>query len=144
MEIDNDIVVEYERPLEQEEERKSKKKKRRIWGILIGVLVVIAVAAVGGWFGYENAISLRMEEYNSQVAIKAVTQYQLGLQDMVEGRYEMAKTRFEYVIQLDPHFPDAADKLAQVMLQAAITMTVEPTPLPSVTPEVVITDAGIG
>jgi tetratricopeptide (TPR) repeat protein len=40
------------------------------------------------------------------------TQFELGVADMDAGRYEMARKRFEYVIEINPNFPGIEEKLA--------------------------------
>ena len=119
-----------------------KKKKRGglryLKVILIGIFAVLVITALGGFLGYQSGVQSRIQANESQIALVTATQYQLGLQDMADGRYEMARKRFEYVIQLDPSFPGAADKLTEVMLKIAIesaptsaptpTLEVEPTP----------------
>lgn len=105
--------------------------------IVLGIVLLLVGGAVGSYLGYSSAIARRMQTYDSQVAQNAATQFQLGLQDFDAKRYENARRRFEYVIQLDPKFPGAADKLTEVMLAAATvaTPTLQPSPTPSPTPD---------
>ena len=107
-------------------------KPRRIWWVLGGILFVLLLTAAGSWLGYEKAIQMRVNKQSEQVALEATTQYQLGLQDMAEKRFDMARQRFEYVIRLDPSFPGAQEKLTEVMYLSSITET--PTPAPTPTP----------
>ena len=69
----------------------------------------------------------------------AATQFQLGLDDMTNGRYEMARGRFEYVIGLDPTFPGVKEKLTEVMIAllptTIPTATLTPTPAYTPTPD---------
>ncbi len=60
-------------------------------------------------------------------------QYQLGLQDLEAGRLDLARQRFEYVLNSDPGFPGVAEMLIQVaqVLYATSTPTAIP---PSATP----------
>ena len=55
-------------------------------------------------------------------------QYNLAVQDLQAGRYEVARQRLEYVITQDPAYPGAQDKLAQAI--AVLYATATPTPLP--------------
>lgn len=67
----------------------------------------------------------------------AATQYQLGLEEMNAGRLQVARKRFEYVIQLDPNFPGVAEKLTETMMKIAQTTAptaVIPTLEPTLTP----------
>jgi tetratricopeptide (TPR) repeat protein len=99
-------------------------------------LLVLLVGSLGGWLGYNTALQVRQSKYNSQVAMTAATQYQLGLEDQKQGRLEIARQRFAMVIQLDPKFPGAQDKLTEVMLALAQvkTPTIAPTPTIEITP----------
>lgn len=115
-----------------------RKPRRFVW-ILGGVLLVVLLAAVGGLFGYQAAIQMRWKAQQDQIAMIGTTQYQLGAADLEAGRYEMARRRFEYIIQIDPSFPGAAEKLTEVMLKMAMISTptpaVEAGPTPTPTPD---------
>lgn len=69
---------------------------------------------------------------NNQIATTAATQFQLGLDDLNAKRYDLARTRFEYVIKLDPSFPGAQQKLTQTLLELSAT-EVPPTSTPTAT-----------
>lgn len=113
-------------------------KKRRIVGrvILLGLLIILLLGALGGWLGYMDGMNSRRSAQSSQVAKEAATQFQLGLQDFNENRLEVAKTRFEYIISLDPNFPGVKEKLGQVLLKMAqlTTPTAEVPPTPTSIP----------
>jgi hypothetical protein len=88
--------------------------------VMLGIILLIVGLSIGSGLGYNSAIQRRVREHNDQVALITATQYQLGLQDLIDGRYEIARKRFEYVIRLDPKFPGAADQLTDVMLFMAM------------------------
>ena len=69
------------------------------------------------------AIQNRLKHQESEVAITATTQFQLGIEDLNAGRYEMARKRFEYVIQIDPTFPNATEKLLKQCFNLAMIET---------------------
>ena len=104
--------------------------------ILAGIIFVLLVGALGGFLGYRSGLQSRVEHQSSQVAAAAATQFQLGLDDMANGRYVMARGRFEYVINLDPNFPGAVEKLTEVMIALVPTTvpTATLTPTPAFTP----------
>lgn len=106
------------------------KRKVGIW-VLIGIAAVVIITAAGGGLGYLSAIQARLAQENAQRTMLTTTQYQLGIVDAQEGRLEMARQRFHYVLQLDPNFPGALEQLSQVEVQLAMAKT--PTPAPSPT-----------
>lgn len=116
-------------------EKKERNRSGRL--ILISAAILFVLLAIGAAAGYQGGINLRMKNYQDQVAIAASVQYQYGLIDLEESRYDFAQQRFEYVISLDPNFPGAVEKLQEAMLKTsldtkptvqAIMPTVEPTP----------------
>jgi|SRR5579859_120054 len=99
-------------------------------GIVVMVLVILAGA---GYAGYEAGLTQRDSQARATQAADLDQQYQLGLADIAAGRYPVAQARFEYILQLDPQYRDAGQKLAQVRLAMAVTPT--PTRAPAtVTP----------
>lgn len=109
---------------------KPPKSRRGLW-IALGIVSVLILGAVGGWLGYQAAIQIRLQKQANQIAMVATTQFQLGLVDLENARYDTARQRFEYIIQLDPNFPGATEKLTEVMLAMAKQTT--PTPSPTMT-----------
>lgn len=120
-------------PEPQTEIEKPTKPRRGRW-IWLGILIVILGIAAGGLLGYSTAMRQRSAAEINQVTAAATTQYELGLADLAEGRLAMAQQRFEYVVNLDPSFPGAADKLAEVMIAQAQVVTPTPQPTPTVSP----------
>lgn len=118
---------------------KPARKPRRFLWVLGGILLTLVLGAVGGLLGYQAAIQLRWKAQQDQVAMIGTTQFQLGMVDLDAGRLEMARRRFEYIIQIDPSFPGAAEKLTEVMLAMAMQTTPTPDipagPTPTATPD---------
>ncbi|NMC52419.1 MAG: hypothetical protein GYA48_02130 [Chloroflexi bacterium] len=113
-------------------------KPKRLKWILSGVAAVVILGIIGGLIGYQTAIQNRKRIAADQLTLVTTTQFELGVADFQAGRLETARRRFEYVIQADPNYPGAAEKLTEVMLAMATlstpttaptpTLTVEPTP----------------
>jgi tetratricopeptide (TPR) repeat protein len=110
------------------------KPRRWLW-FIVGILLVIIITAIGSYMGYQKGIQQRLDQQFSEIALIATTQFQLGLQDMQTGNFELARKRFEYVIQIDSKFPGAAEKLVEVSI--AMSRTETPTAAPSATPSVI-------
>jgi tetratricopeptide (TPR) repeat protein len=113
--------------------KKVRKPGWRSW-TLLGVLALILIAATSAFLGYRSGINQRTSAEASQVAQKVEEQYQMGLQDMDTGRYDVARQRFEYVIQLRPDYPGVTEKLADVILKLNATATPTLVPTPTITP----------
>jgi tetratricopeptide (TPR) repeat protein len=113
-------------------------RRRTLWSIarwlLLALVLALVIAAAGGYFAGE---SKRLGDEAATRARVADEQFQLGLDDLSNGRYEIARQRFEYVIRLDPSYPNAPDRLAQalVALNKPLTTFAAPaTPTPNLAP----------
>ncbi len=120
-------------------EQSSEEKPARLWrGRLIFIVLafVLIAISVGGFLGYRQGINDRILRLSSEVAMAAATQFQLGLDDMANDRYEMARGRFVYVIKIDPTFPGVKEKLTEVLIALIPTTipTATLTPTPAFTP----------
>jgi hypothetical protein len=105
-----------------------------IWITIIGIftlLVIAGMSAVGGARAGQND---RIREEATRNAIQVHEQYELAMEDLQAGRDELARQRFQWVIQHDPHYPGAADNLADIMFRMGITASPTPQPTPTLTP----------
>lgn len=121
----------------QEQDEPKTHKRFPFWVFLMGVMILLAGAAIGVFLGYRAGIELRKQAQQNQVIMEATYQYQMGLVDLEAGRYETARKRFEYVISLQPDFPGAAEKYveANMLYSLAQTPTLPPTPTLEPTPD---------
>ncbi len=121
---------------------KGKNKNQIGRVIFISSIIFLLFLTAGTLAGYQGGINLRVKNYEGQVAVAAATQYQYGVIDLEEGRYDIARQRFEYVIGLDPKFPGAAEKLQEALLNSSLEANPTAAPLlPTVVPteEVMLT-----
>ena len=102
-----------------------------LWGLL-GLFLIGLFITAGSYLGYQQGIDDRKGFEATQVAMAIEEQYDLGVQDMQAGNYEVARQRFDYVIQIDPNHPDVLDRMAEVLL--VLNATATPTPVPTATP----------
>ena len=108
-------------------------KKPKLWRVIVfGILVVILVAVVGGGLGYKRGINDRLNQQNEQLLSEAALQYQYGVQQLNNGNYDLARTHFEYVLNVYPDFPGLTEKYTEVMVK--IAQSNEPTATPVATP----------
>jgi tetratricopeptide (TPR) repeat protein len=97
---------------------------RRLSLLGLGMVVLVLVILAGaGYAGYQAGLTQRDSQARATQAADLDQQYQLGQGDIAAGRYQVAQARFEYILQLDPQYRDAGQKLAQVRAAMAVTPT---------------------
>jgi tetratricopeptide (TPR) repeat protein len=102
------------------------------WIPLLGFFVLIAL---GIFAGVSTALTLRQNAMATTVARQVEEQYQLGLDAMNNGQYEVALQHFQFVIQNEPNYPGVQDAYTKLM----IWISVSPTPSPTITPTITST-----
>ena len=98
------------------------------------MLLLALIAGGSGFAGYNSAIDQRTHYQSTLVAGESSNQYTLALQDIALGNYDRARQRLEYLIKIDPNFPDASNQLTFVLTQQRITATPTSAPVPTSTP----------
>ena len=103
--------------------------------MLVFLLLLGGSIAAGAYQGYQAA----QQDFRLQAIVQAsqsiVEQYTLAVAELNAGEYDLARQRFEYVLQRDPAFPGAAEGLAQSMAVLFATATpTNPPPTPTLTP----------
>lgn len=109
------------------------RRLRRVIGLIVGLIVFIGLGALGGM---QAGVSARQDRELLVKAVEAVEQFELGKANLISGECDIARQRFEYVIQLDPGYPGVAEKLAESMLCSGTSSEVISQPTPAVTPTV--------
>jgi tetratricopeptide (TPR) repeat protein len=94
-------------------------------GLGLFAVIVFTIAALTGISAGHRKAALSTDQLLAQAAQE---QFDLGVEDLLATRYELARQRFEYVLQINPDYPGAAELLGRTM--AGLEM---PTPLPSPT-----------
>jgi len=109
---------------------------RRTWiyFAVIAIVTLLVIAGMSAFGGYRAGLAERSSSEATQVAQVVQEQYNLGVADMEAGRYDLARQRFEWVIQQNPSFPGITEKLAMVLLEQNTTATSTPAPTPTLTP----------
>ena len=107
-------------------------RPRRLWRILrwflllaVGAIVLAAVV------GYRAGQGQRRAALTAALARAADEQFQLGAEDLAAGRFEIARQRFEYVIRLDPGYPNAMPRLVEALVAIDEPLA---TPMPAASP----------
>lgn len=117
----------------QVEIQSNLKPKPRIWWILGGIGIILLLGLLGGFLGYQGGIESRLSFQATQEYGLAAEQFNLALEDMAAGRFEIARQRLEAVIQIEPGYPGVVEKLSVVIL------ALQPTPTPTLTPKPTLT-----
>jgi tetratricopeptide (TPR) repeat protein len=111
-------------------------KGKRTWILwaFLGVLILALIAGGSGFAGYSSAIDQRTRHESTQMAGEAANQYVLAQEDIAQGNYDLARQRLEYLIQIDPNYPNVSEQLAFVLTQQRITASPTFAPTPTLTP----------
>ena len=106
------------------------------WGLLIGLAVgTLLIMGLSIGSGYFLGVEDRQHAEATAQAGLLQEQFDRGVADLEEGRLEVAKERFEYILEINPNYPGAQD----LLLLAQLGLN-EPTSTPSPTPtEVILT-----
>src|SRR3990172_4395118 len=106
------------------------KKAPRWRSMLLSILGFLLLIGLGGFGGYSSGIGIRQSAEDSVISQQLTEQYTFALRDIDLGNYETATQRLKFIIQNDPGFPGAQQKLTEVMVLSVIPT---PTPMPTVT-----------
>ena len=101
------------------------------------LLLLLVALVLGGISGYMVGTRQREANQAEAVAERAREQFDLGVEDLQAGRFELARQRFEYVIRLDPTYPGAPERLAEALVAlraGASTPAPLATPTPNLAP----------
>ncbi len=110
----------------------KKKFRLNLRPFLLGTLGLILLIGLGGAGGYGLALGDRTSAQATVVSRQLTEQFALALMDIQNKNYGAAQQRLNYIIQNDPTFPGASEKLAEVMVLASIpTATTTPTLTPT-------------
>ncbi|GAB4581098.1 MAG: hypothetical protein Fur0022_38450 [Anaerolineales bacterium] len=114
-----------------------KRRLLQVGTVLFAWILLFAVVALTGYWGYNDAIAQRISEQSTQAVLDLDTQYELGIQEYATGEYARARQRFEYILSKDPNYAKAIEMLARTIavMEATATPTpLTPTPTPTLTP----------
>ena len=145
-EVDESSYAEQEAPVETSSEGGAPPDRptetsgpatpRRTWiyFAVIAIVTLLVIAGMSAFGGYRAGLTERSSSEATQMAQVVQAQFDLGVADMEAGRYDLARQRFEWVIQQNPGFPGITEKLAMVLLEQNTTATATPAPTPTLTP----------
>jgi hypothetical protein len=104
-------------------------KPMKILLAMLLVLFLLVIALKLGFYIYCNTVAFcdpLITPSPKMIATVAASEYELAIQEIKEGKYEIAKQRLEYVVRYAPENLDAMEKLLEVekLLQITPTPTV--------------------
>lgn len=78
---------------------------------LAAVALAGVVVAASAFIGYQSGAGLGRQTQVAQGHSVSQEQFDLGVADLLAGKYDLAVQRFEYVLQLEPGYPGVAELL---------------------------------
>jgi len=90
--------------------------------MLFGVIILITAGVFGVGFGYLDGENELRESTSISIASDIQKQFNLGMGDFESGNYELARQRFEYVLQRDPEYPDGVKMLTDTIMQQELQL----------------------
>jgi tetratricopeptide (TPR) repeat protein len=109
----------------------GKKKKIPGWTLIVAMILIVLIGVLSGVGG---GLGQRMDALATNVAGQLDQQYQLGLQAMDAGQYEVARAHFEFIIDNDPNYPGVQAAYTELLLRIQISPTPRATNTPTVSP----------
>ncbi len=101
------------------------------WLLVAAIAVLVVLGALSG---YGAGMGQRKDAQSTQVAGQIQEQFDLGVQKMEAGQYELAKSHFEFVISKDPNYPGLLEAYTELLLRMDVTPTPTVTNTPAFTP----------
>ena len=115
-------------PIQPDPEQEGSSRRWLRW--LAGVFLFgIVVLSIGGISGYAAGLDQRKARDVSETSLIVQEQFDLGVQDLLDRRYELARQRFAYIMEIEPD-----NSAARELLSEALIALDQPTPTPSLTP----------
>jgi len=113
-------------------------KRRGGPALLLNALILLAVLALAMLGGYQAGISARKQNQSDTISQQLAEQFQFVDQDIQAGHYQIARQRLEFILEHDPAYPGAQEKLTQVLVEISLREGIQsptPTPAPTTTPD---------
>jgi tetratricopeptide (TPR) repeat protein len=105
--------------------------------VLGGIAFAVTIVGVGALTGYASGLDQRRSQQGAEQTTALKEQFDLGTADLLEGRYELARQRFAYIVAIEPDYPGAREFLGDALValdQPTATVTPSPSPTIDITP----------
>ncbi len=130
METIDETQPDHPSALESKAPSKTRAKPSVLRFIWLLIPLSILLAATGGYF---TGVNQGEQERLETVGQTTDEQFQMAIEDLAAGRYDLARQRLEYISRLDPTYPGVAEKLAEALV-ALNAPTQAPSPVVTPTP----------
>ncbi|MEA4812139.1 MAG: hypothetical protein VB108_06190 [Anaerolineaceae bacterium] len=115
---------------------RTSNKKTGAWWVLGGIIFFVLAIGLGVFSGYQRGVNRRLAAQKEGLLSVAEQQLSLAYEDINNNQLDTAKQRVEYILQIYPGFPGAAEMLANILSKlGAATPAPTQMALPSITPE---------
>jgi tetratricopeptide (TPR) repeat protein len=141
MDENNENNIEVTKPVKMKKEKKPKKKffERRFSWFLMGILLCLLILILGMLFGVWGGVNERLELAETQAVPKIDAQLESARLDIEEGRYEVALSRLDWILEemveylSDEQLDEVGELYSQALLNISISTsaTLQPTPTPA-------------
>lgn len=95
-------------------------------GLIFAALLLLVIGGAA-WAGYQAGQAQRAARAQAAAAAELQTQFQRGVEDLNAARFRLAASRFQYILEREPNYPGASDRLAEA--RRALQVTAVPTPV---------------
>ncbi len=105
--------------------------------VLAALLLMTGFSAIVGW---NEGRQIMFATATMQSGMYMLEQYNLAMEDMAGGRYDLARQRLEFIYYENPRFLDTGNKLIEVLLvlqstpEAPTSVSMQPSPTPTQDP----------
>ena len=116
-------------PKQSPRDKKPFLQRRSSW-YLIGVALAILIVAIGVFSGYRSGIRQRINNAEDQAAPKVQSQLDSARLDIDEGRYAVALTRLDWILdEMEPYLSEAElSEIGQLYSQTLLMISMSGTP----------------
>jgi len=130
--------LEATKPIKKKKQKKPKKKffERRFSWFLLGILVCLLILAVGVLLGISGGINDRVKLAETQAVPKIQSQLESARLDIDEGRYEVALSRLDWILDEMVEYltKEQLDEVGVLYSEALLNISVSDNPILQQTP----------
>ncbi len=108
--------------------------KRLLSSYLVIALIIVCVVGtallLAAWGGLVAGQNARDAQATQTAVVEMDVQFEMGLADLEAGQYRLAAQRFTWILERNPGYPGAAEKLAEARRLLENGVSANSTPIP--------------